>query len=155
MGVFSETGFLTLNEQGCTTSYLQEILYQTVTFPITRGLKGMVEPEGKMIELGIAQGKFNELPANTYFICYATRTSEGTASHDFFQLQSTIEILPPRAEKGVLITPLSVNLGQDILVQWSSSNSLTNRTVPAGSWLGLYRHGDCNEYGEARHKCFL
>ena len=53
---------------------------------------------GKLREVGIAQGKFNELPANTYYICYATRTSEGTFTDDFIRLEQMIEVKPPTSE---------------------------------------------------------
>ena len=124
-------------------------------WPLTRGLKGTMQSGGMLREMGIAQGKFNELPAGTYFICYATRTSQGTAAVDFKQLELTIEVKEPTAELPVLETPLQVAYGSDIVVKWAADNGLRERSTPKGSWLGLYEKDSCTSFNVDRHRCFI
>lgn len=69
-----------LEETDCLNSYLRDSIQ---TFPINSSAKAVLQSDGIAREYAIAQGKFNELRAGTYKICYATRTSGGEAFHDF------------------------------------------------------------------------
>lgn len=150
-----------LEPDECISSYLQESQHQRIIFPLTRGLKGTVQSGGVLREMGIAQGKFNELPAynkkvpGVYKVCYATRTSEGTETEDFFELQQTIEIKDPTQELPVMEVPISVVYGTNIEVAWKADNGFQDRQTPAGSWLGLYVKDDCIAFNVDRHKCHL
>jgi len=88
-------------------------------------------------------------------MCYATRSSQGTASVDFKQLSKTIEVKVPTAELPVLEVPLQVAYGSDIVVKWSADNGLQDRQTPKGSWLGLYEKDDCTTFNVDRHRCFI
>merc|ERR1712093_626487 len=50
--------------------------------------------------------------------------------------------------------PRTVLLGQDMVVEWTSTINLQTRLQTEDSWIGLYRNGTCmpNEHGTSRGK---
>jgi hypothetical protein len=98
---------------------------------------------------GIAMGKVNELGIGMYKVCYATRNSEGDDENDFKTLGVEMEILPDTATRPDMSVPRSVLLGQDLVVEWTSTINLQTRLQTENSWIGLYHNGSCmpNEHG--------
>merc|ERR1711918_266875 len=91
----------------------------------------------------IATGKVNELPTGVYKICYATKNSEGDDNGDFKMLGREIEILPSTMTRPEMTVPRTVLLGQDLVVEWSSTINLQTRLQSENSWIGLFRNGTC------------
>jgi len=78
-----------LEQHDCTNSYLRDT---AESFPISSGVKAVLQSDGVAREYAIAQGKVNELPAGTYRVCFATKTSEGESYDDFRLLTKTVQI---------------------------------------------------------------
>jgi hypothetical protein len=93
--------------------------------------------------MALATGKVNELSDGLYYICYATKNSEGDDEADFKQLARQVEILPDTATRPGMSVPRSVLLGGDIHVHWTSTVNLQTRLQTQNSWIGLYRQGEC------------
>jgi len=103
----------------------------------------------------LAQGKVNELPEGTYKICYATMNSECDNPEDFSMLTKEIEILPRSDTAATLRAQMMVQLGHDILVDWSSNNGLSTQDMIGKTWVGLYDKGACidTQPQTLRHQC--
>jgi len=136
-------------------------VHQLTGNSLTNGFKNsawcLLEDGGIAKNFRLAQSKLKELPAGTYKVCFATKSSEGWSQHDWKQLGMEIVITstsdePPPA----LEVPDAVALGADIVVIWNASTPLMYRDSEPGTWLGLYKSGDCDDgVGEGRHECFL
>jgi len=156
-GGSSENDIFVLEPQDCANSYRRNV---AELFPLSSGVKALLQTGAMARAYAIAQGKINELKPMVYKICYATKTSEGDAQGDFVMLDSTIEIKPPPTEAPTLEMPETVPLGADIVVKWSASNGLdSSKVTTAGTWIGLYRKGSCLTKGSTntvnQHKCYL
>jgi len=103
----------------------------------------------------LAQGKVNELPVGTYKICYATMNSECNHPEDFSMLSKEIEILPRPDTSATLRVHMTVQLGHDILVDWSSNIGLSSQDMIGETWVGLYDKGACVDTHPQtlRHQC--
>jgi len=103
----------------------------------------------------LAQGKVNELPEGRYKICYATMNSECDQPEDFTMLSKQIEILPADQSGATLKVHVTVQLGHDILVEWSSNRGLSPRDMIGETWVGLYDKGACVDTHPQtlRHMC--
>lgn len=116
-----------------------------------------LEEGGVAKNFRLAECKLKELPAATYKVCYATKSSEGWSEQDWTELSMEVVITstsdePPPA----LEVPDAVALGADIVVIWNASTPLMYRDSQPGAWIGLYKAGDCDDgVGEGRHECFL
>ena len=69
-----------LEPEDCSLAYTRDVVGN---FPITSSAKSVLQADGVAREYAIAQGKFDELPAGIYRVCYATKTSEGKERDDF------------------------------------------------------------------------
>jgi len=98
----------------------------------------------------LASGKVNELGAGIYKLCYSTLQMEGDDADDFKELAAQFEILPEAATAPSMTVPRTVQLGHDLVVHWSSTNSLHDALQPKDSWVGLFHHGACmpESYGQ-------
>jgi len=103
----------------------------------------------------LAQGKVNELPQGNYKICYATMNSECDQPEDFSMLSKTIEILPRPMTGATLRAHVTVQLGHDMVVDWSSNKGLSSQDMIGETWIGLYDKGACLDTHPQtlRHMC--
>jgi hypothetical protein len=103
----------------------------------------------------LAQGKVNELPEGTYNLCYATMNSECDHPEDFSMLSKKIEILPASATGATLTVQMTVQLGHDMIVEWSSNKGLSPQDMMGESWVGLYDKDACIDTHPQtlRHNC--
>jgi hypothetical protein len=143
---------IVLDPHGCDNVHTRNLAQ---SFPLTAGVKAVLQDGGVAREYAIAQGKFNELPEGMYRICFATKTSEGESKDDFRLLTKTIELKPKPATGPTLEVPDVVALGSDIVITWNADNDLESAVVSAGTWVGLYKSNSCVEYDVKRHKCSL
>jgi len=105
-----------------------------------------------------AQGKLNEMSPGLYKICFATKHTLGDAENDFKMLGVEFEILPPTVEGPSLTVPRTIPLGADIVVQWHSNIGYSSRASSPGTWVGLYRYGECADHTVNKaqlHTCYL
>jgi hypothetical protein len=114
-----------------------------------------LEAGGAASLYAIAQGKVNELAMGVYKICYATRSSEFDAAADFKTLDTEITITEAFIVLPTLVTPQSVHLGVDIVVTWNATDGQYLGVSEPGSWLGLYKKGECSTKDEWAHECYL
>jgi hypothetical protein len=103
----------------------------------------------------LAMGKVNELPEGMYKVCYATMNSECDDPEDFKMLSKQIEIMPPSATGATLKVHVTVQLGHDIVVEWSSNRRLSPQDMMGETWVGLYDKDACVDvHPQAlKHKC--
>lgn len=103
----------------------------------------------------LAQGKVNELPEGMYSICYATMNSECDQAEDFSLLSKKIEILPPSATGATLKVHMTVQLGHEIVVEWSANRGLSPQDMMGQTWVGLYDKDACVDTHPQtmRHNC--
>jgi len=140
------------NQSNCSTAYTRNL---AGPFPLRSSAKFALQSDGVAREYAIAQGKLDELPAGTYRVCYATKTSLGDAQSDFRMLTKTVEFRPAPSTHPRLEVSDTVALGSDIVVKWTASNGLDGAVAAAGSWLGLYEKGSCLAYNVNIHKCHI
>jgi len=143
---------IVLEQFDCSTSYLRNTVE---SFPISSGVRALLQSDGVAREYAIAQGKFNELPAGTYKICYATKTSEGDAQDDFRLLTKTVRLEAEDAIVPTVEVEDTVSYGSDLVVRWAAGNGLQNAVAAAGSWMGLYRSKSCSSADVNIHKCYI
>jgi hypothetical protein len=122
--------------------------------------KTLLEEGGRLQNFRLSQGRIKELPAGTYSVCFATRSSEGDSPNDWKTLATQVSVGSSETEvvtpPPVLYPPESVLLGVDIVVQWDASNDQMKYTTQKGAWIGLYKKGECGvEVAEGRHDCYL
>jgi len=58
-------------------------------------------------------------------------------------LSKEIEILPPSQTEAALKVHLTVQLGHDIVVEWSSNRGLSPQDMMSETWIGLYDKDAC------------
>lgn len=137
---------------GCATTYLRDL---AGPFPISRGVKAVLQSDGVAREYAIAEGKFNELPAGTYDVCYATKTSGGESVSDFRLLSKQIVLSDKAHTSPSMDIDDTIPLGSDIVVRWSTGIGLDALVVTEGTWIGLYPSRACTSYDVNIHKCYL
>jgi len=144
--------YIVLQKDNC-----QNVHLVTASSPgvgVTHSAPMTLEAGGIASNYGIAQGKINELGMGTYKICFATGSSEYDNFADFKPLDKEITITESFVIRPKLVTPTSVHLGVDIIVTWNATDGQYPGISQAGSWLGLYKKGDCLKE-EWKHECYL
>jgi len=114
-----------------------------------------LEEGGIASTFAIAQSKINELTVGTYKICMATKSSEFDTDTDFKELAKEITLTETAVSTPHLVVPDSLHLGVDIVVVWNATDGQYMGVSLEGSWLGLYKKGDCAVDSEWQHKCYL
>jgi len=122
---------------------------------ITHSAPMKLEPGAVAATFALAEGKVNELAVGTYVICYAPSSSEVDAFEDFKKLDVSITLTATISVAPTLMVPDSVALGVDIVVVWNATDGLYSGVSVAGSWVGLFVKGDCNDNAEFTNKCYL
>jgi hypothetical protein len=115
----------------------------------------ILEEGGVASTYALAQGKINEMSVGTYKICFATISSEVDTDSDFTALQQELTLTATVTVSPNLVVPDSVHLGVDIVVVWNATDGQYTDVSQEGSWLGLYRKGECATASEWQHKCYL
>lgn len=107
-------------------------------------------------EFPLASGKVNELGVGIFKVCFATGSSGGDSQSDFSTLAAELEIQESLdATAPVFSLPQSILLGVDLVATWAASSELEVRVASEGSWIGLYKVGQCNEDNEWKHRCYV
>jgi len=114
-----------------------------------------LEAGGIASTFAIAQGKINEMSVGTYKMCFATMSSEVDTDSDFTALEKELTLTETVVVSPTLVVPDSVHLGVDIVVLWNATDGQYADVSQEGSWLGLYRKGECSVASEWQHKCYL
>jgi len=122
---------------------------------LTHSAPMSLETGGVASTFAIAQGKVNELRMGTYKICFATASSEYDASSDFKMLDVELVLTESVVISPSLIVPDSILLGVDVVVVWNATDGQYSSVSQPGSWLGLYKKGECSAESEWQHKCYL
>jgi hypothetical protein len=148
-----EGDIVLLQKDNCDNAHVLSALSPNIG--ITHSAPMTLEAGARAFTFGLAQGKVNELPVGTYAICFATASSEYDTLSDFKKLDASLTLTPTVTVSPTLVVPDSVHLGVDIVVIWNSTDGQYTRDSVPGSWLGLYRKGECNDASEWAHKCYL
>lgn len=138
-------------ENAHTLSAVGEGIGTTHSAPMT------LEPGGVAFTFAIAQGKVNELAVGRYKMCFATKSSEFDAFSDFKMLNTEVVLTATMPITPSLVVPDSVHLGVDIVVIWNATSGANEKAglSQPGSWVGLYKKGECSATSEWQHKCYL
>lgn len=155
--VSSDTYFVGLSYNTVTGQYEDQhrsMMFNLENADKDKGVMGDIKG-GIASHQALAQGKVNELPQGNYNICYATMNSECDQPEDFSMLSKTIEILPRPMTGATLRAHVTVQLGHDMVVDWSSNKGLSPQDMIGETWIGLYDKGACLDTHPQtlRHMC--
>lgn len=115
----------------------------TAQLPHTSGML-VLDAAGEIPNSQVSEARLNGLNTGKYNICYATAESLNDVRNDLNALTAVVEIFVDEFKPALIVAPTAI-FGQDIVVSWEASSSLSTRASNKQDWIGLYKKGECRQ----------